>query len=262
METRVNRAGCRLNRIANKTVLAALPRVGNHAVQVAFDDLIKVRVVPAQQRGVIGRQSEIERSVVCSRESIHDEKEQREDAHPGAHLFFRPPINFQSLFINLMSDSVRPRSAIRHAARATPHGGLIKGLTVFATLASLMRMRLTFVFAALILLAGDRRAPAQEKRSWLGRARSSLSVRRKKSRNTEPETARPRPRRCRLPRNRSNSRKSASCRFTSPHQSRRSRGGTEFSERTANRDPAPRFHRSRRHALVGNRAFAEQVGTL
>ena len=30
-------------------------------------------------------------------------------------------------------------------------------------------MRLTFIFAALILLAGVGIAPAQEKRSWLGR---------------------------------------------------------------------------------------------
>ena len=50
-----------------------------------------------------------------------------------------------------------------------PHGRLIKGLTVFATFACLGRMRLPAFFVALILLAVINSAPAQEKRSWLGR---------------------------------------------------------------------------------------------
>ena len=49
-------------------------------------------------------------------------------------------------------------------------GGLIKGLTAFATLGSFSAMRLTFVFVALICLATIEAAPAQEKRSWLSRA--------------------------------------------------------------------------------------------
>jgi hypothetical protein len=49
------------------------------------------------------------------------------------------------------------------------HGGLIKGLTVFATFACLRQMRLTPIFAALLLLGPVSVAPAQEKRSWFGR---------------------------------------------------------------------------------------------
>ena len=54
-------------------------------------------------------------------------------------------------------------------AEQPPHGGLIKGLTVFATLASFSAMRLTFAFAALALFAATSVASAQEKRSWFSR---------------------------------------------------------------------------------------------
>ena len=54
-------------------------------------------------------------------------------------------------------------------AEQPPHGGLIKGLTAFATLGSFSAMRLTFAFAALVLFAATSVAPAQEKRSWFRR---------------------------------------------------------------------------------------------
>jgi hypothetical protein len=49
------------------------------------------------------------------------------------------------------------------------HGRLIKGLTVFATLGSVGRMRRTSFLAAVLLFAALSGAPAQEKRNWLGR---------------------------------------------------------------------------------------------
>ena len=79
-------------------------------MQISLNHLIKFRVVAAQQRGVIRRQGQIERGIVGSRDNIHGEKEQRDAAESRAHFFFRPPINFQSLFINLMSVSVRPEA--------------------------------------------------------------------------------------------------------------------------------------------------------
>src|SRR4051794_28732480 len=47
--------------------------------------------------------------------------------------------------------------------------GLIKGLTVFATLGSFSGMRLRFVFAALICFAAIETSSAQEKRNWFSR---------------------------------------------------------------------------------------------
>lgn len=46
---------------------------------------------------------------------------------------------------------------------------LIKGLTAFATLGSLRPMRVTSIFAALLLLATTLQTRAQEKRNWLSR---------------------------------------------------------------------------------------------
>ncbi len=77
VETGVDRADGRLHRVAHKTVLAALPRVGNHPVQVAFDDLIKFVVPPAEQRLVVGRQGQIERRIRRPGESGHGKKKQR-----------------------------------------------------------------------------------------------------------------------------------------------------------------------------------------
>src|SRR4051812_7639688 len=51
----------------------------------------------------------------------------------------------------------------------SPHGRLIKNLTVFATFAVWEPMRLRLVCATLILCAATTDARAQEKRSWLGR---------------------------------------------------------------------------------------------
>ena len=84
--------------------------------------------------------------------------------------------------VALVRLDVHPKSAMRRArfraqaegkkergGEQRPHGGLIKGLTGFATLASLERMRLTFVCATLALLVTVADAPAQEKRGWLRR---------------------------------------------------------------------------------------------
>ena len=69
--------------------------------------------------------------------------------------------------------------------------GLIKGLTVFATFDLLERMRLTFVFAALILFVATGVAPAQEKRSWLGRALHPFGSSRKNPGISQSENSRP-----------------------------------------------------------------------
>ncbi|MGH8095241.1 MAG: hypothetical protein ACREIF_17535 [Chthoniobacterales bacterium] len=47
METGVNRLARQLLWVAHKAVLAALPWMGNHSVQVAFDHLIKAGLIPA-----------------------------------------------------------------------------------------------------------------------------------------------------------------------------------------------------------------------
>ena len=79
-------------------------------MQVALDHLVELRAVAPQQRGVVRRQGQVERSVLGRREGGHGEKEQRQRAHPTPHFFFFLPSNFQSLFISLMSASVSPEA--------------------------------------------------------------------------------------------------------------------------------------------------------
>src|SRR5436190_14768649 len=55
MKTRVGKALSRLHRIANESVLAALPRRGFHAFVNAFYILIKLWAGAAKERVVIGR---------------------------------------------------------------------------------------------------------------------------------------------------------------------------------------------------------------
>ena len=59
MEARVNRAARGLDRIAHETVLAAFPRVRNHAVEVALDHLVEIGVMPAEQRVVVRRRARL-----------------------------------------------------------------------------------------------------------------------------------------------------------------------------------------------------------
>ena len=56
----VNHATCRVDGIAHKTVLAALPRRRFHAVVIAFDVLIKRGAVTREQRVIVRRQNKIE----------------------------------------------------------------------------------------------------------------------------------------------------------------------------------------------------------
>ena len=133
----------------------------------------------------------------------------------------------------------------------TPHGGLIKGLTGFATLASLGRMRLTSDFRrADFCSRASAPRPAQEKRSWLGRVFHPFG-----SSEKIPEYKNPKLRglvlAVELPAGSGQARRSrASSRSTSSSPIAATARRTLLPERTTDRDPAPRFRRAGCHPLV------------
>ena len=87
MEARVNGARLRLGRITHETVLAALPRMGNDAVEIAVDHLVKLGArSPRRRCGV----------AVGSFRRAHSARADplRRGTGPRLPFAIRPPINF------------------------------------------------------------------------------------------------------------------------------------------------------------------------